>query len=96
MTSDDIDLIAIRLAERLSQQPRWLSTAAASKYASINETKLKALAKEGRISGSPDPDMKNGKWIFDRLSIDAYREAQLLKKDEKSIDEAIQRFINKL
>ena len=58
-------------------QPRWLSTSQAVSYARIGKARLKALAQSGEIAGAPDPEDGRGAWIFDRLSLDAYREAQL-------------------
>jgi hypothetical protein len=34
------------------------------------------LASEGKIKGFQDPDSKRQDWIFDRLSLDAYRKGQ--------------------
>ena len=57
-------------------QPRWLPLKAAAKYSAIGRHRLKSLARDGAIAGFPDPDSGRGDWIFDRLSIDKYREAQ--------------------
>jgi len=57
-------------------QPRWLKLKQAAKYSSIGEKRLISLAVQGRIKGFQDPDSGRNEWIFDRLSIDAYRERQ--------------------
>jgi hypothetical protein len=62
---------------------RWLTLKEASKYSSIGMKRLKKLALEKRIKGSPDPDNGRGDWIFDRLSIDGYRESQLVNDSAK-------------
>ena len=51
-----------------------LKTAAC--YSGIGRDRLKLLADAGRIKGFQDPDNKRGDWIFDRLSLDRYRENQ--------------------
>ena len=56
---------------------RWLPLIAAAKYSSIGENRLIKLAKAGKIKGGQDPDDKRGRWIFDRKSIDRYRESQM-------------------
>ena len=56
--------------------PRWLRLRDAASYSAIGLHRLKSLARNGTINGFPDPDSGRGDWIFDRLSIDAYRESQ--------------------
>ena len=56
---------------------RWLTTREAAVYASISRDRLKRICQKGLIKGCPDPDNRRGDWIFDRLSIDAYRESQM-------------------
>jgi len=65
------------VGESISIQPRWLSLRDAAAYAAIGQKRLKALARDGLIVGAPDPEDGRGGWIFDRRSLDAYREAQL-------------------
>jgi len=57
-------------------QPRWLSLKEAAFYAHIGKSRLVQLAIEGRIRGFQDPDSKRNDWIFDRISLDAYRVGQ--------------------
>lgn len=57
---------------------RWLTIREAGFYSGIGIKRLKTLAQEGKIKGCPDPDDGRGSWIFDRASIDAYREGQML------------------
>ena len=57
--------------------PRWLSLKDAARYSHIGTHRLIEMAKEGIIRGVQDPDSKRRDWIFDRLTIDAYREDQM-------------------
>ena len=57
-------------------QPRWLKLRDACTYSAMGKGRIKALAQEGQITGFPDPESARGDWIFDRLSLDAYRENQ--------------------
>jgi hypothetical protein len=63
-----------------------MSLKAAAWYSSIGEKRLKKLALSGEIDGYQDPgDLREG-WIFDRLSIDKYREnSNPSKANEKFI-----------
>ena len=56
---------------------RWIKLKEATQYASIGKARLINLAVSGVIRGAQDTDSKRGDWIFDRSSIDAYREAQM-------------------
>lgn len=56
--------------------PRWLKLRDASRYASISKGRLIQLALDGRVRGGRDPG-ERGDWIFDRLSLDAYREESM-------------------
>lgn len=55
---------------------RWLRLRQAALYSAIGEKRLVDLARSGSVRGFQDPDSKRGDWVFDRLSLDAYREAQ--------------------
>jgi len=57
---------------------RWLTLREARFYSGIGIKRLKLLAQEGKLNGCPDPDNGRGDWIFDRASIDAYREGQMI------------------
>jgi hypothetical protein len=57
---------------------RWLTLREARFYSGIGIKRLKLLAQEGKLKGCPDPDNGRGDWIFDRASIDAYREGQMI------------------
>jgi len=57
--------------------PRWIKLKEATDYASIGKARLIKLAVSGVVRGAQDPDSKRGDWIFDRISIDEYREAQM-------------------
>ena len=56
---------------------RWIKLIEATQYGKIGKSRLINLAISGVIRGTQDPDSKRKDWIFDRLSIDAYREAQM-------------------
>jgi len=56
--------------------PRWIKLKEATRYAAIGKERLIRLAVAGAVSGFQDPGSKCRDWIFDRLSLDAYREAQ--------------------
>ncbi len=59
--------------------PRWLKAKEAARYVGLGVKTLKARARDPNspIKGAPDPDSRRGDWIFDRESLDAYREAQV-------------------
>lgn len=57
--------------------PRWIKLKEATRYAAIGKARLIDLAVSGVVRGAQDPDSKRGDWIFDRLSLDEYREAQM-------------------
>lgn len=56
--------------------PRWLSLKEAAWYSKIGLKRLVRLANDGHIKGFQDPDSQRHDWIFDRYSIDEYRENQ--------------------
>lgn len=45
-------------------------------YSGIGKERLKDLAREGHVKGFQDPDSGRGDWIFDKQSLDLYRENQ--------------------
>lgn len=61
-------------------QPRWLKSKDASAYSALSPRRLVDLAKAGQVVGFLDESnrrgMNKGEWIFDRLSLDAYRQSQ--------------------
>ena len=65
---------------------RWLRLKDAALYSSIGRSRLKSLAEQGAVKGFQDPDSNRGDWIFDRLSIDAYRENQAGQLNQKALD----------
>lgn len=69
--------------ENIIINKRWLKLREATQYGSIGKARLIDLARRGIIKGAPDPDSKRKDWIFDRLSIDAYREAQMPELDAR-------------
>ncbi len=90
LASADIEAIAVTVAEKLSSllaKKRWLSLKEAATEFMIGEHRLKYLGKTGIVKGFHDPDSKRGDWIFDRYSLDAYRERQA--GNTTSLDEKI-------
>lgn len=59
---------------------RWLKLNDAAKYSAIGRHLLKELAIRGAVRGYRDPESERGDWIFDRLSLDSYRELPLKEK----------------
>jgi len=68
------DLNRTRLKIKIN--PRWMKLKEAAYYSKIGRDRLKKLADEGELKGFQDPDSGRGDWIFDRLSLDEYRENQ--------------------
>ena len=68
--------------------PRWIKLKEATQYGSIGKSRLIQLAQSGVIKGAPDLDSKRRDWIFDRQSIDSYREAQMsvISAKEKALE----------
>jgi hypothetical protein len=68
--------------------PRWIKLKEATRYGNIGKSRLINLAISGVIRGVQDQDSKRKDWIFDRLSIDAYWEAQMsgLSAKEKALE----------
>lgn len=65
--------------------PRWLKLKAACRYSAIGKDRLKQLALAGEIAGFSDPDSGRGDWIFDRHSLDKYRENQAGYLEQKAL-----------
>ena len=62
----------------LDQIKRWFTLKEAAKYSAIGKHRLVVMARIGKIKGFQDVDSGRHEWIFDRLSIDNYREAQMI------------------
>lgn len=73
MTKTDLDILADKIANRLSVEVRWLKLKQAALYSGIGQKRLKTLAELGDIIGYQDPDSGRNDWIFDKESIDDYR-----------------------
>jgi len=56
---------------------RWIKLKEAAIYSAIGKHRLIELSRAGAIKGFQDPDSKRGDWIFDRNSLDTYRESQV-------------------
>lgn len=81
----------LRMGSRKIMQnmiPRWLKLKQAASYAAINEKRLIELARQRHVKGFQDTETKSQIWIFDRFSLDAYRESQCLGLTirEKALD----------
>lgn len=73
---------------------RWIKLKEATEYGKVGKARLIQLAISGVIKGAQDPDSKRKDWIFDRSSIDSYREAQMSGMDARQKGLAIMREIN--
>lgn len=60
----------------INTPPRWLRLKEAAWYSRIGKQRLIALANEGHIKGFQDPDSGRREWVFDRLTLDDYRNNQ--------------------
>jgi len=63
----------------ISTMKRWLPLKEAALYSAIGRHRLIAMARDGRVKGFQDDDSGRHEWIFDRLSIDAFRENQAVQ-----------------
>lgn len=61
----------------VEQIKRWFTLKEAAKYSAIGRHRLVEMARSGKIRGAQDTDSGRREWIFDRLSIDEYRETQV-------------------
>ena len=84
MNDIELDILAAKIAERISVQPRWLKLKQAALYSSIGQKELIRLAENNKITGFKDNSLKTKPWIFDKESIDKYRagQASILKNEE--------------
>ncbi len=76
----DIEALAGMVAKELApllQKKRWLSLREAAAEYHIGEHRLIAAAKIGKIKGFQDKDTKRKDWIFDRESLEDYRNSQV-------------------
>ena len=64
-----------RKVRGIAMHPRWMKLKDATRYSAIGKTRLIGYAKSGAVDGFQDPDDRNA-WVFDRLSIDSFRESQ--------------------
>jgi len=85
LTNADLDILAAKIAERLST-PRWMKLSVAANYSGYGMSKLKELATRGSIRGYQDPDSKRGDWVFDKESIDEYRLLPCFSVEQEAID----------
>ena len=79
-----------KLAKLISDQlrpfyARWLKLKDAAMYSRIGKHRLIQLAESGKIQGFQDIDSGRHEWIFDKLSIDQYRENQAGQIKQKAL-----------
>ena len=80
-------VLAKLIADQLSSfYARWLKLRDAASYSGIGKHRLIQLAESGKIQGFQDPDSGRHEWIFDKLSIDQYRENQANQIRQKALD----------
>ena len=61
----------------VSDYPRWMPLKMAALYSAIGKKRLVCLAEKKIIRAGRDTDTKTGEWIFDKNSLDSYRESQM-------------------
>jgi len=84
MTEQDLDILAAKIASKLSVIPRWMTLGQATRYSNIGKARLVALVKKGQIRGFQDQSLKTKPWRFDMKSIDAHME---MKSEQQFTDE---------
>jgi len=87
-SAQDIKNLADRLSEQiiLPENIRWMKLIPAAKYSAIGRNRLKALAAKGIIRGFRDLDTKRRDWVFDKESLDDYRQNQASRIERKAKD----------
>lgn len=92
MTEQELDILAGKIASLVGIAPRWMKLKQAAAYSNIGQKRLKDLAKRKLIAGYIDPNSGRGDWIFDKKSIDVYRQKPLkqVKSDAKKILDLIE------
>jgi len=80
MTPNELETLAALVAKELApllQKKPWLTLREAASEYHIGEHRLIHLAKtEKKIKGFQDPDSKRNDWLFERKSLDRYRDDQ--------------------
>jgi len=61
----------------------------AAMYSAIGMNRLVSLAEQGAIKGFKDPDSGRRDWIFDRDSLDSYREGQAVDGESGKVNERV-------
>jgi len=78
-------LILFNIMKNLEKYyPSWMKLKTAAYYSGVGKERLKDLARDGHIKGFQDPDSRRGDWIFDKNSLDQYRENQAGRLYEKA------------
>ena len=87
MSEISTDRLAKIIADHLRPfYSRWLKLSEAAAYSGIGKHRLIHLAESGKIRGFQDPDSGKHDWIFDRESIDLYRENQSNTLKNKALE----------
>ena len=76
MEAIEIELLAEKIAKKIKPPGRWMNLKKASAYSGIRKDDLVVMAKNKKIVGFKDSRLKTTPWIFDRDSIDKFRESQ--------------------
>jgi len=89
MTGSELDILAAKIAEKITVQPRFLKLKQAAEYASIGQKELIQLVKDRKIQGMQDLTKKTKPWIIDRKSLDQYRVKQIELFQDGTMDNEI-------
>jgi hypothetical protein len=86
MSQIETEKLAKLIADQLRPfYARWLKLRVAAAYSGIGKHRLIQLAESGKIQGFQDSDSGRHEWIFDKLSIDQYRENQAGQIKQKAL-----------
>jgi hypothetical protein len=96
LTETELDILASKIAERITAPPRWMKLSQAVKYSNIGKERLISLAKLKAVVGYQDHDLKSKPWIFDRESIDQYRARQFASGPGQDAEEFAIDFMQKI
>ena len=87
MTNQDLDILAAKIAARLSVVPRWMSLAQATKYSNIGKARLIKLTKGKEVKGFQDLSLETKPWRFDKESIDSFMENQIQQDEDEELNQ---------
>ena len=78
MEAIEIEKLASKIAKKIRPPGRWMYLSEAASYSKIGQERLLDLVKNKKIGGFRDLELKTKPWVFDKKSIDRYREQQAL------------------